>query len=108
MTTTTKVLLSTPSVLGFFYVPTLAFPTAFTWLHTSMDAYYFQLGTIQALTILQLVLLIKKVWSFKALERSTKTRWTWYLIFFNWMASLLFIWNRVDIFDSLSAQSKNP
>ena len=67
-----------------------------------MKAYYIQVGTLQALTILQLVILIRKLWSFKNLEKSKKSDWTWLLILFNSITSLIFIWKRVDEFEELN------
>jgi hypothetical protein len=83
MTKATKILLTIPSVLGLSYMLTFWFPTEFHWLVPTMKAYYIQIGTLQALTILQLIILIRKLWSFKNLEKSKKTNWTWLLIIFN-------------------------
>jgi hypothetical protein len=98
MTTLNKILLSIPSVLGLSYMVTFWFPQEFIWLIPTMDAYYIQIATLQGLTIIQLVILIKKLWSFKNLEKSRKSDWTWILILFNSIASLIFIWKRVDEF----------
>ena len=75
------------------------YPTELHWLTPSMKAYYIQIGTLQALTILQLVILIKKLWSFKNLEKTKKTEWTWLLILFSSISALIFLWKRVDEFE---------
>jgi hypothetical protein len=102
MTKTNKILLTIPSILGLSYMMTFWFPTEFRWLVPSMKAYYIQIGALQALTILQLVILIRKLWSFKNLEKSRKSNWTWLLILFNSITSLIFIWKRVDEFEELN------
>tara|TARA_R110002124_G_scaffold186179_2_gene353713 strand:- start:160 stop:507 length:348 start_codon:yes stop_codon:yes gene_type:complete len=107
MTKATKILLTIPSVLALSYMLTFWFPTEFHWLVPSMKAYYIQVGTLQALTILQLVILIRKLWSFINLEKSKKTNWTWLLILFNSITSLIFIWKRVDEFEEIN-NKKTP
>jgi len=106
MTKANKILLTIPSILGLSYMLTIWFPTEFHWLVPSMKAYYIQVGTLQALTILQLVILIRKLWSFKNLEKSKKSDWTWLLILFNSITSLIFIWKRVDEFEELNNKNK--
>jgi hypothetical protein len=100
----TKIVLSIPSVLGFGYMFTFWFPQDFHWLVPSMEAYYVQVGTLQALTITQMIILLRKLWSFKNIENSKKSEWTWLLILFNSITSLIFIWKRVDQFEALNNQ----
>lgn len=109
MKRTTKILLTIPSILGLSYMVTFMFPVEFHWLVPTMKAYYIQIGIFQGLTIIQLIILIRKLWSFKKLEKSIKSDWTWILILFNSIASLIFIWKRVDKFEELDNQtvSKN-
>ncbi len=97
-----KISLTIPSILGLSYMLTFSFPTEFRWLVPSMKIYYIQIGTLQGLTILQLVILIRKLWSFKNLERSKKSNWTWILILFNPISILIFIWKKVDHFEELN------
>jgi|TARA_B110000902_G_scaffold156768_2_gene179801 uncharacterized membrane protein len=78
------------------------FPQEFMWLIPTMDAYYTQLGILQGLTIIQLIFLIRKLWSFKNLDKSKKSDWTWILILFSSIASLIFIWKRVDEFEEIN------
>lgn len=102
MTKATKVVLTIPSVLSLSYLLTFWFPTKFLWLVPSMDAYYIQVGTLQVLTILQLGILMRKLWSYKNVEKSKKTHWTWLLILFNSIAALIFIWKGVDEFEEVN------
>ena len=102
MTKATKILLTIPSILGLSYILTFWFPIEFHWLTPSMKAYYIQVATLQSLTILQIAILIRKLWSFKNLEKSKKTDWTWLLIIFNSITSLIFLWKRVDEFEELN------
>ena len=99
MTKLNKILLSIPSVLGLLYVMTLFFSEEFLWLTPSMNAYYVQLLFLQSLTIIQLIILIKKLWSFDNIDKSKKQGWTWILILFNSISSLIFIWKKVDEFE---------
>ena len=64
-----------------------------------MNAYYVQLLFLQSLTIIQLIILIKKLWSFDNIDKSKKQGWTWILILFNSISSLIFIWKKVDEFE---------
>ena len=102
MTKANKILLSIPSILGLSYILTFWFPTEFHWLVPSMKAYYFQIGILQTLIILQLVILIRKLWSFKNLDKSKKKNWTWLLILYNLLTCLFFIWKQLDEFEELN------
>ena len=106
MTKTYKILLTFPSVIGFSYMFTFLFPTEFHWLVPSMEIYYLQTGIIQLFTIIQIIILIRKLWSFKNIEKSKKTEWTWLLILFTMLTSVIFIWKKVDEFDKLNNSSE--
>ena len=99
MTKLSKILLSIPPVLGLFFVITFSFPQEFRWLTPTMDVYCAQIIILQSLTIIQLIILIKKVWSFDNIDKSKKKNWTWILILFNSIASLIFIWKKIDEFE---------
>ena len=83
------------------------FPTEFHWLVPSMKAYYIQIIILQTLTIIQVIVLIRKLWSFKNLEKSKKSNWTWILIVFNSISSLIFIWEKVDLFEEIDTKIIN-
>jgi hypothetical protein len=102
MERTTKIVLSIPSILVFSYILISWFPKEFDWLTPSMKAYYTLNGILEAFSIIQMILLIRKLWSFKNIEKSKKSEWTWLLILFNPITSLIFIWKRVDEFEELN------
>ncbi len=77
------------------------FPLKFNSFVPSIETYHLQLGTIQIMIFVQLVILIKKLWSFKNLEKSRKWDWTWILIAFNLVTSLVFIWKKVEEFEKI-------
>lgn len=78
------------------------FPQEMHWLVPTMEAYYIQVGVLKLMTIIQLVVLLRKLWSFKNLEKSKKSEWTWALILFNLIASLIYIWKRLDQHEELN------
>lgn len=51
---------------------------------------------------MQVAILIKKLWSFENLKKSKKSDWTFFLVFFNSISSLIFIWKKVDQFDKMN------
>jgi len=104
--TSLKVCLSIPSILVLVYVWTFVFPEEFQWLVPSMNAYYTQLSVLQGLRLIQVVILIKKLMSFKTLEKSKKSDWVWYLIIFNTIACLIFIWKKMDEFERGQTEKK--
>ena len=99
---TSKILLTIPSFLGLSYLVSFFFPMDFNWLVPSMTTYYFQVVILQVLTITQLIILIRRLWSFKNLEKSKKSFWTWILILLNPITVLVFIWKKVDEFEELN------
>lgn len=96
MNKTYKILLTIPSVLATVYMFTFWFPTKFQWLVFPMEQYYLQIGIIQTLVIIQVIVLLKKLWSFKEIKKSKKTEWTWLLILFTFITNFIFIWFEVD------------
>lgn len=99
MSLSIKIILSIPSVLGILYLVTFWFPTKFGWLFPTMNAYNVQMIVLNILIILQLIILIRKLYSFKSIEKSTKTNWTLLLIFFGQITTWIFIWWKVDEFE---------
>lgn len=99
MRLTQKILLSLPSVLSMLYTITIWFPTKFEWLYPTMNAYYIINGVIYSLVIIQIIVLIRKLRSFKNVEKSVKTNWTISLIVFHFIAALIFIWWKVNEFE---------
>jgi hypothetical protein len=73
---------------------TFMFPEKFTWMIPDMKTYYILSLTIKALLIIQTVILIVRVWSYKNVSKSIKTNWTWLLILFGIITSLIYIWKK--------------
>jgi hypothetical protein len=69
-----------------------------------MKDYYILAGTLHVLNIIVMVLLIRKVWSYKKIEKSKKYEWTWIFILFNAIGSLIFIWIRMDQYEKLNSE----
>ena len=103
---TQKILLSVPTVLGLLFSVTYFFPSKFGWLIPDMRTYYIQVFTIQALTIIQLIVLIRRLWHYKSLTRSKKNEWTWLLILFSQITTLLFIWKKDEEFHLINDEQE--
>lgn len=99
-----KIALTLPSLLGFSYLLIAWFPEEFHWLVPSMKAHYIQIASLQGLIILQLVVLIRKLWSFEGLAKSKKKEWTWLLILYGLVTAPIFIWKRIDEFAGLDGE----
>lgn len=106
MCRSSKILLSIPSVIVLFYTITFFFPVEFQWVFTSMESYYIQTVTSKILTIIQVIFLVRKVWSYRNIEKQKKKEWTWILILFNSISCLVFLWYKIDEFETLDKSSK--
>ena len=92
MSSIKKLLLSIPAVLGLFYLLTFWFPSEFSSLFPDMNSYYTQMTLLNVLALIQLTILIRRLWSFKNIPKATKSSWTLLLIIFNSISSLIYIW----------------
>jgi len=72
------------------------FPVELKSLVPTTNVYYIQLVILQVLVTVQFVIIMRKLWSFRNLEKSKKTEWTVMLLIFNPISSLIFIWRKVD------------
>jgi len=81
------------------------FPEETHWLVPTMRVYYIQLISIFTFSIIQLIYLIRKLWSYKNLKKSIKTNWTWLLIIYTSITSLIFIWKKIDEFENSNNQT---
>ncbi len=97
-----KILLSPPSFLKLGYGLTFAWPVTFAFLYPTSLAYNLQIGFVHALTIIQISVLIYKLWSFKNVEKEIKKEWTWILIICASISSLYFLWKRMDELEELN------
>lgn len=105
MTQIHKAIISIPSFVGLIYMLILWFPAEFDWLTPTLEAYYYQLLTIYGLIIIQLIFLLKRLWKFTNISHSEKWRWTWLLIAFSLITSLIYIWRKDAEF--LTMENKN-
>ena len=92
----TKISLTIPPILSIGYFVTFASPSDFAWLFPTMKSYNIQMIILWGLNLFQLIYLINKLWSFKEIDKSIKNEWTWILIFFSAISSLIFIWQKHD------------
>ncbi len=102
MSTRTKLLLSKPTIIGLFYMLTFWFPAEFNWLFPTMEIYNIQMLTFQVLIIIQIIVLLRRLWSFKNLDKDKKKKWTWILIIFNGISSPIYIWNKDKEFEEIN------
>ena len=70
-----------------------------------MNAYYAVVAAVQIMTLIQIIVLLYKLWSFKKIERKIKIDWTWLLILFTPIAAIVFIWSRFDSFNKLNKKN---
>jgi len=99
-----KIFLSIPSILGLLYMITFIYPKTIAWLHNNIIEYDYQAPIIRILLIIQIIYLIYKLWSYKNIEKSDKTTWTLFLVFFNIIASLVYIWKKDGEFQRMNSK----
>ena len=104
MTNSKKLLLSIPSIIGLLFMIVLFFPKETLWLVPNIRVYNTFVISILILSIIQLIYLIRKLWS-KNLKKSIKTNWTWLLIIYTSITSLVFIWKKIDEFENSNNQT---
>jgi len=63
----------------------------------SIDTYHIQLISILVTAIIAWIYLIRRLWPFKRVPKSTKTTWTFVMIFvFSQTTTLYYIWAKDD------------
>jgi len=87
-----KILLSIPSIIGLLFMLVFIFPTKFGWLLPDMKNYYIWVTSINVTVIATAIVLIKRIWTLKKTERSTKCIWTFNMVFFHALAILIYVW----------------
>lgn len=95
MKTLKKILYSIPAVvvLGAFI---FQFSDEFHKTLTTMDLYHRFVFGVWVLYLVQYLLLVRILWSFKHIDRSIKSNWTWLLLIYGMITSFIFIWKRMD------------
>lgn len=83
---------------------TFIYPTMFVWLIPDMTTYYIWTISINVMILTTMTILIRRLWSFKNVDKSKKTKWTWLMILFNSVTTLIYIW-KID--DKLTIESRN-
>jgi len=102
MNNITKTLLTIPPILTIGYYITFIFPMEFAWLFPTMKSYNSQMIILWIMNLFQIIYLLKKLWSFKNIDKSIKNDWTWLLIFFAVICSPIFIWKKYEKFNILN------
>jgi len=107
MTKAEKILYSIPTIIALFYLGLFFLPNEYTkWLFHPHDKYLLQVFGIFFICILQTYFLIRKLWSFQHINKSKKREWTWILILYSTIASLIFIWIKVDEIENLNTSNE--
>lgn len=92
MTLIQKIICSSPNLLGFIY---MLDDFTIGLIHKkipSMEAYYVILLALLVLTLIQLIFLISRLWKYKNIEKSIKSRWTILILFYNLLITPYYIW----------------
>lgn len=97
-----KVLLSIPSIIGLAYLWTFIDPKSIALFSNNLVSYEYQSPIVNSLILIQLVFLLYRLWSYKNLEKEKKSAWTFLLIAFNVVTSLIYIWQKDDQFESMN------
>ena len=100
----TKIVLSIPSIIGFIFLISLFVPELKNWIEKYLER-EIQGIIVLTLVIIQATILIFRIWSFKNVDRNKKGENTYYLIGFNFIAALSYIWNTDDYFIKLNEKS---
>ena len=94
MNRVTKILLTIPSIIGIAYMATFWSNDFFVWITNNVIDFEYQIPIINGIVLLQIGYLIYRLWNYKNIEKKTKTEWTYILIIFNVISSLIFIWKK--------------
>ncbi len=94
MTKLTKIILTTPSLLGIVYMLTFISTDFLKLITNNVIGFEYQALIVNGLILMQIGYLIYRLWNYKNVEKKVKTEWTWLLIIFNFISSLVFIWKK--------------
>jgi hypothetical protein len=94
MTKPIKILMSIPSFFGIAYMFTFLSIDFFKWITNNVVGFEYQIPIVNGLILIQIGYLIYRLWNYKKVDKKTKTEWTWLLLIFNFISSLLFIWKK--------------
>ena len=99
MTKFSKIIVSLPSVVGLVLIVIVLFPSFSFWLFPSLAIYNLVLVCFLVLSFFQIAYLIVCLWRIKTMERKVKINWTLLLIVYSSISCLIFIWNKLDVFE---------
>lgn len=99
-----KIILSISAVLSLLYQFTFMFPAETYWLVPTMEVYRMQTLSLFALSALQVGYLLYRLWSYKQVKRETKLSWTFLLVCFYAITSLIYIWYKEKSFIETNEQ----
>lgn len=102
MTKLTKILLTIPSIIGIVYMLTFLSVDFFKWITNNIIDFEYQGIIANGIILMQIGYLIYRLWNYKNVERKIKMEWTWLLIIFNFLSSLIFIWKKDTEFKNLN------
>ncbi len=101
----TKILLSLPSIIGLVYLCTFIYPKWIAWFSNNVVSYEFQIPIINSLLLIQLGYLIYRLWGYKNVDKEKKSEWTFFLIVFNVIACLIYIWKKDGQFELMNQKT---
>lgn len=67
-------------------------PLSSTWFDPSTPKYYLSVFLLNAATLAVPIYLIKWIWGLESISRKKKWDWTWFLVFLNVIAALIYLW----------------
>jgi len=94
MTKLTKIIFTIPSLFGIVYVLTFISTDFLKWITNNIVGFEYQALIVNGLILMQIGYLIYRLWNYKNIDKKIKTEWTWLLIIFNFISSLVFIWKK--------------
>ena len=91
-----------PSIIGIVYMLTFLSVDFFKWITNNIIGFEYQGIIVNGIILMQIGYLIYRLWNYKNVERKIKMEWTWLLIIFNFLSSLIFIWKKDTEFKNLN------
>jgi len=102
-----KILLSIPSIVGTIYMITFWNIDVFKWITNNIVEFSYQTPIVNGLVLIQIGYLIYRLWNYKNVAKNIKTKWTVFLVLFNFVSSLFFIWKKDNELQQLNVNNLN-
>lgn len=93
-----KSILTIPSIIGIIFMLTFFNVDFFKWLNNNIINYVYQGVIVNGIILFQIIYLIFRLWSYRNIDKETKTKWTWILFLFSFISSLFYIWKKDNEF----------